>query len=85
MREGNKTGNNSSGNILKPRHKTLMLRSARRIEGGRQPGIKAGPFIIRIPLIHHQLEISELFQGIIMTATGLGLVALLEDFFGSSL
>jgi hypothetical protein len=59
-----------------------MFKTGRREAGRSQPGIKAGPFIIRIPLIHHQLEISELFQGIIMTATGLGLVALLEDLFG---
>ncbi len=82
MSDGGKNGKNGTASLLIPKRRTLMFRSARRIEGGRQPGIKAGPFIIRLPLIHHQLEISELFQGIIMTATGLGLVALLEDFFG---
>ena len=71
-----------AGILIQPKKRTLMFKTGRRKEGSLQPGIKAGPFIIRIPLIHHQLEFSELFQGIIMTATGLGLVALLEDLFG---
>ncbi|MBN2050450.1 MAG: hypothetical protein JW760_08415 [Spirochaetales bacterium] len=65
-----------------PRKRTLMFKTARRRYGQVQPGIKMGPFILRLPLVHHPLELSELFQGIIMTATGLGLVALLEDLFG---
>ncbi len=69
-------------NSIEPGRGTLMFKSGRREAGRPQPGIKTGPFTIRIPLIHHQLEVSELFQGIIMTATGLGLVALLEDLFG---
>jgi hypothetical protein len=70
------------GEYIQPKKRTLMFKSACRRNGAMQPGIKVGPFVIRIPLVHHQLEISELFQGIIMTATGLGLVALLEDLFG---
>jgi len=75
-------GRTEADNFIQPKKRTLMLKSGRRREGASQPGIKAGPFIIRFPLVHHQLEPSELFQGIIMTATGLGLVALLEDLFG---
>jgi hypothetical protein len=67
---------------VEPKKHSLMLRTGIRTYGGEQPFIKAGPFKIRIPIIHHQLEPSEIFQGIIMTATGLGLVALLEDLFG---
>jgi hypothetical protein len=67
---------------VEPKKRLLMTRSARRRYGQEQPGIHLGPFTLRIPIIHHQIDTSELFQGIIMTATGLGLVALLEDFFG---
>lgn len=59
-----------------------MLPTGRRRRGESQPGIALGPFVIRIPLVHYQLEPSELLQGVIMTATGLGLVALLEKMFG---
>ncbi len=75
-------GKKADTGLLQPNKHTWMFKTGRRIKGKSQPGIKAGPFVIRIPLIHHQLEPSELFQGIIMTATGLGLVALLEDLFG---
>ncbi len=68
--------------IVRPKKNALLCKSARRYYGQEQPGISAGPFKIRLPFIHHQLEPSEIFQGIIMTATGLALVALLEDFFG---
>jgi len=68
--------------FIEPRKHTLMGKTARRKHGCEQPGISAGPFTLRIPFVHHQLDSSELFQGVIMTATGLGLVALLEDFFG---
>ncbi len=70
------------GEFIEGKRGHLMFKTARRRHGGEQPFIKAGPFKIRIPLIHHQIEPSEAFQGIIMTATGLGLVALLEDLFG---
>ena len=70
-----------AGEVVLPKKRALMFKSARRKYGNRQPGIHIGPFVVRLPLVHHQLELSELFQGIIMTATGLGLVALLEDFF----
>src|SRR6056297_55043 len=72
----------STGEYVEPKNRVLMLKSGRRRYGKEQPGIRFGPFVIRLPLLHHQVEISELFQGIIMTATGLGLVALLEDLFG---
>jgi len=73
--------NSKEEDYILPRKHTLMLKTARRRFGKKQPGIKFGQFTIRLPLVHHQIEPSELFQGIIMTATGLGLVALLEDFF----
>ncbi len=71
-----------SEGFVRPKKYTFMLKTGYRRFGGEQPGIKVGIFTIRLPLVHHQFEVPELFQGIIMTATGLGLVALLENFFG---
>jgi hypothetical protein len=60
----------------------LMLPTARRNHGEAQPGIRLGLFTVRIPLVHYEIEAAEILQGIIMTATSLGGVALLESLFG---
>ena len=40
----------------------LMLPSARRQEGGKQPCIKVWKFDIRIPFVHYEWEIPEMIQ-----------------------
>jgi hypothetical protein len=48
-----------------------------------QPGIKWGPFTLRIPFIHTGFEIQEVLQGLLVAAaTGLALVPLLTSAFG---
>ena len=54
-----------------------------RIPGAVQPGIKWGPFTLRIPFIHLRVAIPELLQGFAVAgATGLALVPLLTASFG---
>ncbi|MCD8370504.1 MAG: hypothetical protein LUC94_09340 [Clostridiales bacterium] len=54
----------------------------KRKEGGEQPYIPAGIFKIRIPFIHYRWEISECLQAILMCATCLGAIPVLEEVFG---
>ncbi len=54
-----------------------------RENGAVQPGIKWGPFTLRIPFIHIRIAIPELMQGFAVAgATGLALVPLLTSSFG---
>ena len=55
-----------------------------REEGAAQPGIKWGPFTLRIPFVHTGFEGPEFWQGILVAAaTGLALVPLLTSpYFG---
>ena len=46
-----------------------------RPDGGVQPGIKWGPFTMRIPLIHLRFSLSNMLQGLAVAgATGMALV-----------
>jgi len=54
-----------------------------RREGDIQPGIKWGPFVLRIPFIHTRFALPELLQGICVAgATGLALVPVMTASFG---
>jgi hypothetical protein len=56
-----------------------------RREGDIQPGIKWGPFVLRIPFIHMRFALPELLQGICVAgATGLALVPVMTSAFGLS-
>jgi len=58
---------------------------AKRKDGDVQPGIKWGPFIMRIPLIHLRLSLSNLLQGLAVAgATGLALVPYFMALLGLS-
>lgn len=50
--------------------------------GTEQPGINFGPFVIRIPLVHYKLEISEALQALIMCATCLGAIPVMTENLG---
>lgn len=52
-----------------------------RKEGAEQPYIPAGIFKIRIPFIHYRWEISECLQAVLMCATCLGAIPLLQQLF----
>lgn len=56
--------------------------SIKREYGMEQPGIRIGPFVVRIPFIHYRLEISEFLQGLIMCATCLGAIPILTETLG---
>ncbi len=53
-----------------------------RENGKEQPYIPAGPFKIRIPFIHYRWEISECLQAILMCATCLGAIPVLQELLG---
>lgn len=54
-----------------------------RREGEIQPGIKWGPFVLRIPFIHARFALPEFLQGICVAgATGLALVPVMTASFG---
>jgi hypothetical protein len=54
-----------------------------RREGEIQPGIKWGPFVLRIPFIHTRFALPEMLQGICVAgATGLALVPIMVASFG---
>ena len=50
--------------------------------GQEQPYIPLGIFKVRFPFIHYRWEISEMFQAILMCATCLGAIPILEDVLG---
>jgi hypothetical protein len=57
----------------------------KRREGDIQPGIKWGPFVLRIPFIHMRFALPEFLQGICVAgATGLALVPVMTSAFGLS-
>jgi len=56
----------------------------KRVEGGEQPYIPAGPFKIRIPLVHFEWQWPEFFQGLILCATCLGAIPVLTEYLGVS-
>lgn len=53
-----------------------------REHGAEQPYIPAGIFKIRLPFIHYRWEISEMLQAILMCATCLGAIPVLESTLG---
>lgn len=53
-----------------------------RKNGGEQPYIPLGIFKIRLPFIHYKWEISECLQAILMCATCLGAIPILESVLG---
>lgn len=53
-----------------------------RKEGTEQPYIPAGIFKIRLPFIHYRWELSECLQAILMCATCLGAIPVLEQILG---
>ncbi|MDX9828068.1 MAG: hypothetical protein RBT73_10030, partial [Spirochaetia bacterium] len=78
----NKTKAPGNEELLKPGVLCLMAPGAKRRYGQAQKGFKLGPIVLRAPYLHYELEAAEVLQGIIMTATSLGGVALLESLFG---
>lgn len=60
----------------------LMLPSARREEGGKQPCIKLWKFDLRIPFVHYEWEIPEMIQACVVFMTGSSATAYLQDLFG---
>jgi hypothetical protein len=58
---------------------------AKREAGQLQPGIKWGPFTLRVPFVHSGFEGPEFAQGILVSAaTGLALVPIMTAYFGLS-
>lgn len=53
-----------------------------RQDGAEQPYIPAGIFKIRIPFIHYRWELSECLQAILMCATCLGAIPVLQEVLG---
>ena len=62
----------------------LMLPSARREDGAKQPCIKIWKFDLRIPFIHYEWEIPEMIQACVVFMTGSAATAYLQDLFGFS-
>lgn len=59
--------------------------SSTRPHGGVQPGIKWGPFTLRIPLVHTKFSLPDYLQGIAVAgATGLALVPVFTHLMGLS-
>lgn len=54
----------------------------KREEGREQPYIPAGIFKIRLPFIHYKWELSECLQAVLMCATCLGAIPVLEEILG---
>lgn len=50
--------------------------------GKEQPGIRLGMFVLRIPFVHYRIELPELFQAILMCATCLGAIPVIQEQLG---
>ncbi|NVK40106.1 MAG: xanthine/uracil/vitamin C permease [Oceanospirillaceae bacterium] len=50
--------------------------------GDEQPYWPAGPFKIRLPLVHYRWETPEMIQGLIMFVVGLAMIPLLQTYLG---
>jgi hypothetical protein len=74
-----------SGRFSKNQQQNLTENSTmptNRREGEIQPGIKWGPFVLRIPFIHTRFALPEMLQGICVAgATGLALVPIMVASF----
>ena len=53
-----------------------------RQHGEEQPYWPAGPFKIRLPLVHYRWEVVEMFQALIMFVVSLSMIPLLEQYVG---
>lgn len=53
-----------------------------RADGAEHPYWPAGPFKIRLPLIHYRWEFPEMIQGFVMFVVGLAMIPLLEKYLG---
>lgn len=53
-----------------------------RKNGDEQPYWPAGPFKIRLPLVHYRWEVPEMIQGLFMFVVSLGMIPLLEQYLG---
>lgn len=53
-----------------------------RPHGAEQPCWPAGPFRIRLPLVHYRWEFPEMIQGFVMFVVGLAMIPLLEKYLG---
>ena len=60
----------------------LMLPSARRKDGAKQPCIMILKFDLRIPFVHYEWEIPEMIQACVVFMTGSAATAYLQDLFG---
>ena len=60
----------------------LMLPTARRKDGEKQPCIKIWKFDLRIPFVHYEWEIPEMIQACVVFMTGSAATAYLQDLFG---
>ena len=62
-----------------------MKSTSHRPDGAVHPGLRWGPFTLRIPLVHVRVEMPELIQGLMVSgATGLSIVPLYTEHFGMS-
>ena len=62
-----------------------MKSTSHRPDGAVHPGLRWGPFTLRIPLVHVRVEMPELIQGLMISgATGLSIVPLYTEHFGMS-
>ena len=57
----------------------LMLPTARRKDGEKQPCIKIWKFDLRIPFVHYEWEIPEMIQACVVFMTGSAATAYLQD------
>lgn len=55
---------------------------SQRQHGDEQPYWGAGPFKIRLPLVHYRWEFPEMIQGFVMFVVGLAMIPLLEKYLG---
>lgn len=55
-----------------------------RESGQEQPYWRAGPFKVRLPLVHYPLELVEAIQALIMFVVGLAVIPLLQQLLGMS-
>lgn len=71
----------STGNLTDREFKTGIYK---RKYGEEQPCWRAGPFNIRLPFIHYNWSIPEMFQALFMCATCLGAIPVLTEVLGVS-
>jgi len=53
-----------------------------RVEGEEQPYWPAGPFKVRLPLIHYRWETAEMVQALIMFVVSLSMIPLMQQYLG---